>query len=157
MKLDVKWEKPIELKDGDSENLIYTIKGIEKWVGVPGVYMFARIYDGAVSPLYIGKAENIGVRAYQHIKSNTRLMKGISKSPLGTKVFIPGVFSPRPGQKVRRCIELIERALIDHALTEGYPLLNVHGTKTPFHEVHFAGFLGARNVTGKKINVKAQG
>ncbi len=155
MDLSVKWHAPIDLLNGDKQNLIYVANGLDDWYGVPGVYMFARIFDGCVSPLYIGKAESIGVRAWQHFKSNTRLMNEIKKANSGQKVIILGEFSPKPGQSTKKCIALIERALIDHALTEGHKLLNVQGTRTPSHKVSFSGYLGARHLTGKSLSFRA--
>lgn len=156
MDLNIKWHAPINLTDGDEENLIYIAKGLDQWIDVPGIYMFARIYDGLTHPLYIGKSESIGKRAWQHFKSNTRLMSSIKKAAKGLRVFIPGQFAPKPGQNTKKCIALIERALIDHALTEGYELFNIQGTKIPAHQVSFTGYLSARNITGKSLSFKAK-
>lgn len=157
MDLKVKWQAPIDLLAGDNQNLIYVAEGLDDWQGVPGVYMFARIFNGEVSPLYIGKAENLGKRAWQHFKNNTRLMTSIKKAKNGSKVLILGEFSAKPGQNTKKCIALIERALIDHALTAGYKLFNVQGTKTSANTVSFSGHLGARNITGKSLRFKAAG
>ncbi len=156
MELSIKWYEPIPLMDGDKENLIYTTNGLEVCYGFSGVYMFARIFNKQVYPLYIGKAENIGQRVLQHFKNNTKLMTTIKKSAKGVRVIVPGEFIPKSGQNIKKCIALIERALIDHALTEGYELLNVQGTKTPSHQVMFSGHLGARNITGKSLSFRAK-
>ncbi|WLI89601.1 GIY-YIG nuclease family protein [Massilia sp. R2A-15] len=157
MDLSVKWQAPINLLDGDGQNLIYVAEGLEDWHDLPGVYMFARIFDNQVCPLYIGKAEKLGARAWQHFRSNTRLMNGIKKAASGRRVLILGEFSPKPGQSTKKCIGLIEKALIDHALTEGHRLLNVQGTRTPAHRVSFSGYLGARHITGKSLSFRAKG
>ena len=157
MELSIKWHQPIPLLDGDKDNLIYVAEGLDSWRDVPGVYMFARIFNDEICPLYIGKAESIGSRAWQHFKSNTKLMTSIKKSSNGARVFIPGKFMPKPGQSTKKCIALVERALIDHALAEGYELLNVQGAKTPTHRIRLSGFLGVRNITGKSLSFKAQG
>ena len=157
MDMSVKWHAPVDLLSGDKENLIYIANGLDEWWDVPGVYMFARIFNDEVSPLYIGKAEKLGCRAWQHFKNNTRLMNGIKKASSGKKVLILGGFLPKPGQSTKKCIALIERALIDHALTEGHKLLNVQGTRTPSHKVSFSGFLGARHLTGKSLSFRAMG
>lgn len=155
MNLNVKWHKPIPMVDGDDHDLIYTAAGLEACEGMAGVYMFCRIFNDKAIPLYIGRAENIASRVRQHFKSSTRLMKGLSKASKGARVMIAGEFVPKPGQATGKCIAVIERALIEHALTEGYELFNVQGTKTPTHQLHFSGFLGARNLTGKQLNIKA--
>ena len=157
MDLSVKWQAPINLLSGDKENLIFIAEGLDDWWDVPGVYMFARIFNGEVSPLYIGKAERLGTRAWQHFKNNTRLMTSIKKAKNGDRVLILGKFSPKPGQSTKKCIALIERALIDHALTSGYKLLNVQGTRASAHKVSFSGYLGARHITGTSLSFKAAG
>ena len=156
MDLSIKWQPPIDLLDGDDQNLIYVANGLNDWMDVPGVYMFARIFNDQVSPLYIGKAEGLGRRAWQHFKKNTQLMNGIKKAPNGRKVLILGKFTAKPGQSTIKCIALVERALIDHALTEGHTLLNVQGTRAAFHTVNFSGNLGARHLTGKSLSFRAK-
>jgi len=156
MDLSIKWRAPVDLLNGDKQNLIYVADGLDDWWDVPGVYMFARVFNNEVSPLYIGKAEKLGCRASQHFKNNTRLMNGIKKAASGSKVIILGSFSPKPGQSTKKCIALIERALIDHALTDGHKLLNVQGTRTPAHKVSFSGYLGARNITGRSLSFRAE-
>lgn len=155
MELDIHWGQPITLIDGAGQDLIYVADGLDAWDGVPGVYMFARLHGDKAIPFYIGKAQNLGNRAWQHFKHNTRLMNGISRAQNGNRVFIPGAFTARPGQNTQRCIALVERALISHALESGYALLNIQGTKTQTHTVNFSGYLGARNITGIKRNFKA--
>lgn len=156
MELNIKWHKPINLLDGHKQNLIYTANGIESWQGVPGVYMFCRLFGSKTIPLYIGKAEDIAVRINQHFNTSTKLMKGISnpnKGNRGKKVLVVGQFTPKSGQSTKKCITIIERALIVHALAEGHDLLNVQGTKTPTNRIHFSGNLGARSLTGKLLSV----
>lgn len=156
MDMSIKWHKPVRLVSGEKQSLIYVAaKGLDAFEGVPGVYMFARMFDNAVYPLYIGKAEDLADRAKHHFKHNTSLMKKIENAANGTKVFIPGEYVSKPGQNTKKCIALIERALIDHALTKKDPLFNVQGTKTSAHKVNFSGFLQARVVTGKNLRFKA--
>lgn len=156
MDLNVKWHKPIPLIDGHKQNLIYTAEGIDSWCGVPGVYMFCRQFDESLIPLYIGKAEDIAVRITQHFNTSTRLMKHISNADRvkkGKKVLIIGQFIPKSGQSTRKCIAIIEKALIVHALAEGCELINVQGTRTPTNHIHFSGYLGARSFSGKQLSV----
>lgn len=157
MELSIKWHKPINLLDGHKQNLIYTANGIESWLGVSGVYMFCRQFKGSLIPLYIGKAEDIAVRINQHFNTSTKLMKIISNlnnpGNRGKKVLVVGQFTPKSGQSTKKSIAIIERALIVHALAEGFDLLNVQGTKTPTNSIHFSGYLGARSLTGKHLSV----
>ncbi len=151
MELKMKWARPINLEDGAAQNLIYVAKGLDTWRDVPGVYFFARKFGGSTIPLYIGKGESLGDRAWQHFKTNTKLMMGIRDAANGNRVLILGEFSAKQGQNTKKCIALVERALIRHALAEGYELLNVQGARTPMHSIKFAGNREALSVTGKRL------
>jgi hypothetical protein len=60
LKIDLKWDKPIRLKDGSKENLNYSVKdGLESISTKPGVYVFARTYNVQIAPLYIGQASKL--------------------------------------------------------------------------------------------------
>ena len=50
-------------------------------------------------------------------------------------MLIIGEYKPRPKQLSEQAIRIVEKALIEHALTEGYELRNKAGTKMPTHEV----------------------
>ena len=156
MDLNIIWHKPIILKDGSNEDLIYTASGIEKFDEVPGVYMFCRLYNDELFPLYIGRAKDIAFRINQQFNT-TKLMKGIEKSPIGQKVLVVGEFKPKGGQNTESAIRLIESALIEHALSEGYELLNKSGTKTPVHKMSFSGNKMAKNFSGSTMFKKAKG
>jgi len=153
MKLDVKWHKPLKLKNGSKEGLIYKIDDLQEWSGCSGVYMFCRKYSDSITPLYIGKAENLGKRINQHLNS-IKLMKGIENSQNGNKVVILGEFISKSGQDLKKSIGLIEKALIEHVLSEGHELLNVQGTKTPVHNISFTGYQIAKKMTGNEIYIK---
>lgn len=155
MNLEVKWHKPLKLRDGAKEGLIYKIDNLDEWVGAGGVYMFCRKYSKCLAPLYIGKADDLGSRVKKHLNS-VKLMKSIQNALAGEKVIIFGEYIAKSGQDKKKTIAIIEKALIEHALSEGYQLLNVQGTKTPTHRISFNGFQLAKNVTGKEIYVKAK-
>jgi len=155
MNLEIKWHKPLKLKDGSKIGLIYKIDGLEAWNGLSGVYMFCRQYAKSLAPLYIGKADDVGRRIKQHLNS-IKLMKGIENSQNGDKILMLGTFVPKSGQNKQKAISSIEKALIEHALLEGYELLNKQGTKTPVHKISFSGYLPARNMTGQSMYIKAK-
>lgn len=156
MELGITWHDPIDLLNGDECDLIYTANGLEEWLDVAGVYMFARIYDKKVIPLYIGKSENLGKRATQHFKSSTKLMTSIKKARNGTKVLIFGEFTSKSKKDKKEKIAHIERALIDHALNLGFNLFNVQGAKGLLDKVSFTGYSGAKKVTGASLSFKAK-
>jgi hypothetical protein len=153
MELNIKWRKPIKLMNGSNENLIYKVKDLSSLSGIPGVYMFCRRYGKILTPLYIGKAENIAVRIKQQLNS-TKLMKGIENALNGEKVLVIGEFVSKNRRNDKDSIAIIEKALIEHALSEGYEILNVQGTKTPTHGINFSGYSGAKAVTGPNIKIK---
>jgi hypothetical protein len=153
MELNIKWHKPRKLIDGSNQRLIYTIEGLDEFYGMSGVYMFCRQHGKSLSPLYIGKAVNIGIRIEQQFNT-TRLMKGIDNNTHnGKKVLVIGEFLAKQGQGPKRSISIIEQALIENALSEGNELLNVQGTKTHTHKINFSGYQSAKKITGPSMNV----
>jgi len=72
-------------------------------------------------------------------------------------MLIIGEYIPQPGRSSKRAIAIVEKVLIEHALTEGYELLNKAGTKTPTHEVRFSGFNRAKHFSGGRMYVKKSG
>ena len=136
MDIEIQWHQPIPLQDGSTDDLIYMVDEdeLKEWYDCPGVYMFCRIYNESMIPLYIGRSKNLYNRIWEHFETTT-FMKQIAKSPRGEKVLIMGEYISKPGQSSERAIAIVEKALIEHALTEGYELLNKAGTKTPTHGV----------------------
>jgi hypothetical protein len=55
-------------------------------------------------------------------------MRRIANGPQGDKVLVLGEYMPRPGQSREWALKMAETALIAHACTEGYTLLNQAGT-----------------------------
>ena len=82
MEIRVVWQQPIPLVDGSSQSLIYVPPDPAAIPDRPGVYIFGRRHGETVSPLYIGKAENLARRIEQQL-NNVRLMKGIENAPTG--------------------------------------------------------------------------
>jgi hypothetical protein len=153
MELSIKWSRPSKLLDGAKDNLIYQVSGLASFSGVAGVYMFCRKYGETLTPLYIGKAENIAARINQQLNS-TRLMKGIENALNGEKVLVVGEFVSKSGQDKKKSIAIIEKALIEHALSEGHTIINIQGTKTPTHSIRFSGYSAAKTLTGSSLNIK---
>lgn len=138
MKLQLEWKRPVPLIDGSDQNLIYVVDP-ERLPNVPGVYVFGRRRrNGGFEALYVGKAKNLRARIWGHRK-NLPLMMHLKNARQGKLVVRAGVFKARPGQSAEICIEIIERALIRHFLSEGHDLVNKAGTRLRRHEISSAG------------------
>jgi hypothetical protein len=151
MRIDVSWLPPLELSNGADDNLIYTCDW-ERLPDMPGVYVFARYFGDTTSPLYVGQAQNLRGRVRQQL-NNVRLMVGIRNSKLGPRVVLPAEVRTRNGQNMERALDLAERSLIEHYLSEGYELLNVQGTRIAGDEITFGGNSQGRQTCPRRIVV----
>ncbi|MFB7788643.1 GIY-YIG nuclease family protein, partial [Streptomyces vinaceus] len=135
--------------------LIYSLSVLESVDDVPGVYVFARKYGHRITPLYIGKALNLRGRIKQQL-NNLRLMRQIQDwEKNGARVLLLGYLKVHGSQDVGTALDVIERALIEHGLAEGHPLVNVQGTRTPFHTLSFTGNRMSEQVAPRQMFVKA--
>ena len=109
MNINIKWHQPIPLKDGNSD-LIYMMDEaeIESWDGCPGVYMFCRLFNSSIIPLYIGRSQNIANRIWAHLET-TSLMRRIENNPKGAKSLIIGEYISQPGQSSEKALRIVER------------------------------------------------
>jgi hypothetical protein len=137
MKLRLEWARPILLKDGANENLIY-ICDHTKLPRTAGIYVFGRQYGTSVEALYVGKAESIQGRVRGQFK-NLPLMMHLRNAKNGKRILLVGRFMPKPGQKQGKCLALLERALIRHFLSEAHDLVNIQGAKLRRHEITSIG------------------
>src|SRR5262249_37414723 len=134
MKMHVRWGRPLTLKDGSRENLLY-VPDTTKLPKSPGIYVFGRRQrNGWMEALYVGMATNIRARVWGQRK-NLPLMMHLKNAKEGKRVVRVGVFEARPGQKARKCLPLLERALIRYFLSEGHDLVNKAGARLGRHEV----------------------
>ncbi len=134
MELNLEWHQPFELLDGSRDGLIYRIDEFEHIPAAPGVYVFARNHGDVIAPLYIGRALDLSVRIGQQL-NNLRLMRGLFRAPSGHRLLCIGELETRPGQQLDRALPVVESALINAALAEGYELLNIQGTNSLVHTI----------------------
>lgn len=140
LNLSIRWCKPVHLVNGRDQGLTYTCE-YKELPEVPGVYIFGRHFGAAFAPLYIGKAKNIAKRVLQHFNNNVKLMNRIrDEGKIGARVLIAGEWLPSPGQKPAKALAVLERALIRHALAEGFEIFNLNGTKAPSHTIEATGY-----------------
>jgi hypothetical protein len=134
MHLQLEWRSPITLRNaGRNERLIYNFQH-SKLPENAGVYIFGRRYGSNFEALYVGKASNIRVRARGQLK-NLSLMLHLQKAKSGKRVIFVGRFMPKPGQQEKKCLILLERALIRYFLSEGHDLVNIQGARLRRHEI----------------------
>jgi hypothetical protein len=158
MHLELQWHKALWLQAGrDEDNCIYklTDDDLESIPRNPGVYVFGRCFNDQISPLYIGQAGNLFSRIRGQF-NNLRLMKGIQQAQIGYRSLIYAQFFPKPGQQVPKSLDIIESALIEHALTAGYTLLNKQGVKTRTHQITFGGAREGTHTFQKDMHVRAR-
>jgi hypothetical protein len=134
MKLFLAWKSPVSLDDGKRENLIY-LPDRDRLPKDAGVYIFGRRQrNGGFEALYVGRANNIRGRVWGQRK-NLPLMMHLKNARHGERLVRVGVLNPRPGQKINKCLPIIERALIRYFLSEGHNLVNTMGTRLGRHEL----------------------
>ncbi len=138
MKIKLDWGKPIPLRSGRRDNLIYTIDDLDAVPTNAGVYVFGRLNRDNLVPLYIGQARRLRSRVKNQF-NNVRLMLGIKRSPGRRRVLVPGELIASPGQQLAPTLNLIEKVLIEAAIFGGYELLNQQGTKPKIDTIRFSG------------------
>lgn len=152
LNLEVEWLKPVPLRDGRSEQLIYAAN----FDSIPkrsGVYVFARKFGKLMVPIYIGQTENFRGRIKTHLYNNVPLMRGIEDQPNGKRLILLGAIRTKRGQQLSKCLDLLERTLIRFALAEGHELLNDQGTKTATHTLRFSGRKASHRPFPRRMSV----
>lgn len=150
MKISLKWDKPIRLKDGSKLNQIYYCRGLERFSGKPGVYVFARKYGNSVIPLYVGQASRLSGRIEGQF-NNLKLMKGIENAHAGHRILLVARIYLKPGQRMSKVLDIVESAIIKHALAQGHDLLNQQGTKTSVHVIGSKGNASSQQVAPRTM------
>ncbi len=139
MDILLEWLKPVQLIDGSKENLVYSVPRLDKIPEAPGVYVFARRFGDTACPLYIGQALKLRGRIKNQLQGNVRLMQGINKAKSGDRLLLLAKIVKKQGQQVERVLDTVERALIEHALSQGHDLLNKQGTNTLVDSIRSKG------------------
>ena len=155
MKLNLDWGRPILLKDGSRENLIYTVD-LKKLPQTSGVYVLGRRFGPNFEALYVGQALEIRGRIRGQLK-NLPLMLHLKNAKTGHRFVMAGRFVARPAQKPKKCLSLIERSLIRYFLAEGHDLVNKQGTRLRRHEISSKGRHPKRFIPGLMYLDKAKG
>jgi len=144
LNIEARWDKPVPLSVAAS-GAIYECTDLDAISQEPGVYIFFRQHGDRVSPLYIGRSKNLRQRVKQHLNS-VRLMQAIYEAESGSRYVICCRPVPKSGQDLDRVLRIMERSLLDHAMSEGHDLRQKQGLKPPHHTISFRG-----NRTSEKI------
>jgi len=155
MHLRVEWARALKLRDGTRQNLIY-ITELKKLPKVAGVYIFARRFGKSFEALYVGKANDIRQRVKTQL-NNLRLMQHVKHAKIGGRFVLAGRIDTRPGQRIPKCLVLVERTLIRYFLSEGHDLVNKQGTRLRRHEVVSSGKYPKQAIPALMYLEKAKG
>jgi hypothetical protein len=82
----------------------------------------------------VGKAGALRGRVRGQLK-NLPLMLHLKKAKTGKRIVLAARFISRPGQQEKKCLTLLERALIRYFLSEGHDLVNKQGVRLRRHEI----------------------
>ena len=86
MRLKVVWQRPVSLRSGAREGLIYTLD-LDALPRAPGIYIFARRWGKSYEALYVGKSLRLRGRIKSHL-NNLRLMRHLQDAKSGRRVVI---------------------------------------------------------------------
>lgn len=154
MKIRLHWHEPFRLRDGTKLNLVYRCDELNEILEGPGIYVFARKFGSNMIPLYVGQASRLRKRIEYQLKNNVRLMKGIENAESGKRFILHGEVLLAPGQQQEKVLDIIEKAYIKTALSQGYELLNKQGTRTKVHRIKSEGRKHHHNPFPRKMNVE---
>lgn len=143
MQIKIDWQKPILLFKNKEEK--YTDEQLEFIQNRAGVYYFARKHGDNVEPFYIGETLDLRKRLKQHLCSvaimdvlRGRESKDTIRIAQGARYFHFGYLSGNAQNKKKR-LKIVQRHLIDEALSRQIPLLNKQGTVIRTHTLVFEG------------------
>ncbi len=166
MKIDLDWIGPIRLRAVVTGG--YKFEDIEDQLPThAGIYVFARKFGSRYTPIYIGKAINIRKRLKTQFKSLPLMVRvknwnqfDAEDSSLrmnGDRVlFVGSLIKPYAAAQVENALRISERSLIEHALTEGYNIVNIQLTKVKYDEITSTGVKDSASFSPRSMLVKAQ-
>jgi hypothetical protein len=152
MKIDAAWSQPVPLTKDRKGKLVYNLD-LEQLPKSPGVYVFARQHGERVVPIYIGETMSLRSRIKSHLES-VPLMHAVRDASSGNRLLIYCTVKTNSEDKAKKQINILERALILHAQTEGHQLVNKRGTKLPTDTICFIGNRTSEAIAPRKMLVK---
>jgi len=153
LNIDATWSKPMPLIDDSKNNMIYAVRNITVVPERPGAYLFARRHGSIIAPLYVGETANLRSRLLQHL-NDVRIMKGLEAAPSGERLFLFCEPRFKKGQRQNKVLELLQKTLISHAMSEGWELLNIQLTRIKFHTISFKGNRVSERLAPRRMYVQ---
>src|SRR5580704_7634831 len=131
MTVEISWRPPVVLGPKATFKRRLSQFDVRNCPEEPGLYIFARKFGKKlIEPIYIGKATNIR-RRLKFQFNNYRLIEALNSGKAGDRILLIGTIRSKADGVIRKKLTLAERTHIEHALTAGYPLINVQMTKGP--------------------------
>jgi hypothetical protein len=151
MPIEGSWQKPLTLRD-TSQGYSLSPEDEDLLTAAPAVYVFGRNYAETATPLYIGQTLDFRRRILREHFDSIRFMNALKAFPHGERFLLWCTFSSQ--WRIRRILDVLERGLIDKALTEGHQLINIRGVRTPTHEFKFTGNRISEQIAGRRMLVR---
>jgi hypothetical protein len=163
MNIKILWQKPILL--AANKRLQIDEYSIPDAVDDrAGVYFFSRKYGSKFEPFYIGETTQLRSRLRTHLKDyrvrdvlrggqEREIDSEFRKIAQGNKYFHFGYFVSKRRQDAKKCLEIVQAHMIELAINDEIPLLNMKLTKIPTHLIEFAGARSGRGFYGKRFQV----
>ncbi len=83
-------------------------------------------------------------------------MKSIESAPSGERLFLYCEIKTKKGQRLKKVLEVLQKALIEHALSEGHTLLNIQLTREGTHTITFKGNRASEKLAPRIMYVRGR-
>jgi hypothetical protein len=142
MQLELSWHPLLLLRSGARDNLIFRLDELDELPKSPGIYVFGRKMGGksgkSFVPVYIGQAMRLRERIRRQL-NNLKLMMALKSAPGRRSYLAIGELVEKPRQDPTKALNIIEKTLIEYALADGYDIVNIQGTRRPYHTLSWSG------------------
>jgi len=150
MQVRIEWQKPLLLFRNKTR--AYTDNDIAEIKNIAGVYYFARAFGSDSKPFYIGETIELRKRLKEHLSSAKIqfALRGIPNPDMvniaqGPRYFHYGYLVGNAQDKKKR-LRIVQRYLINEALSRKFLLLNKQGTVIRTHSLLFEGSSDGRGI-----------
>jgi hypothetical protein len=158
MQIRIEWQKPILLFR--NKKRAYELNDLAVIEDKAGVYYFARRHGSNLEPFYIGETGALQTRLKQHLSSAKIMdaLRGIVNPDTvnisqGSRYFHYGYLVGNAQDKKKR-LKIVQRYLINEALSGELVLLNKQGTVIRTHSLLFEGSAGGRGIYPKSAYIE---